>query len=460
MKKIKFIHISKDIAGDADAILMPMGFIALANYLSDKGYDVEIIHEQLERKLNSDYCLVEDVCHADIICINLHWHYQSYNVLNAIKEIKECAPKISIVVGGFTASFFAEEIMSSLVKTDFIIRGDAEIPLDKLVKLLCLSATNYDSVPNLVWRKNNQVTFNPQTYTATKDILKQLNYSNMSTIRHYQKYMQLKLNDLDSFFEKEPDKYFYYNCGRGCPVDCSFCGGSATSQMIINARNSVVMLDLEDVIKELERAIKVGYTTWYTCFDPYPSSDYYPNLFKEIRKKNIRINCEFECWSLPSDSFIKEFSKAFNLAKSWLIISPESGNEEVRSKNKGYSYTNKKLYALLDKLQNIPMLAELYFTVGLPFENTENVSETKALMQDIKQKYEFVNLKVVPLQYEPGAPLFLNPNKYGVKEKRHSFNDFYEAHRGPSSLGYRTKCLSEVDILKYAFELDVLTKVD
>ena len=65
------------------------------------------------------------------------------------KRVKAAFPSVFVLLGGFTDSFFHEEIMRNFDGVDGIIRGEAETPILELVKGLLQRKEGFFSVPNL-----------------------------------------------------------------------------------------------------------------------------------------------------------------------------------------------------------------------------------------------------------------------------------------------------------------------
>lgn len=129
--------------------LPPIGLLGLADFLRKNSYSTRIIHLGVEKhqygEINLDKMIAEH--QPAMVGLDLHWHFQAYDVIEIAQKLKRAHPEVAIVVGGFTASFFAEEILRKFDCIDFVIRGDAEIPLRDLVaqyhsgKLISMSQT-------------------------------------------------------------------------------------------------------------------------------------------------------------------------------------------------------------------------------------------------------------------------------------------------------------------------------
>lgn len=130
--------------------------------------------------------------------------------------------------------------------------------------------------------------------------------------------------------------------GRGCPVNCSFCGGSKDAQLLLCGRKKPFFVrSANSVVNTMATAISYGYDSFIVCFDPTPSNDeYFIKIFEEVRNRKLVCGIGFESWGLPTYRFIKEFRKTFDPNSSYIALSPETGSEEIRKKNKGFFYTN------------------------------------------------------------------------------------------------------------------------
>ncbi|HID94941.1 MAG TPA: radical SAM protein [Candidatus Latescibacteria bacterium] len=460
--KTLLVHIPAGPAPNIGNIfLMPVGILALADLLSRNGYPARVLHLGVERLSRPDFDLESylEQEKIDVLCADLHWHYQSRAVMNTIKEIKGKAGDIITVLGGFTASFFAEEIMGQHPEVDFVIKGDGEVPLLDLLGQISSGGEDLSDIPNLVWRKDGKVISNSHTYKVSQEVIDSLTYSNFDLLEHAKIYTRL-VNPLQNYLEQpcqqlncysceeECSGIFYYNCGRGCPTRCSFCGGSIDAQRIINNRTEPIFISHRRVISELKALGRYNISGWYTCFDPYPQGDYYPELFRRIRQEGIRLNCWFECWGLPTRKFIDDFAATFG-PESEAILSVESGSERVRAKNKGFQFTNDELLEALAYQHSKGLRKHIYFAVGLPFEGEEELKETFDLINRLKITYgEDIDIEVSMISYEPGSPIFLDNEKYGVTPKGNSFEDFCDCGTLEKIIGYRTELFSEEEIIE------------
>jgi len=249
-----------------------------------------------------------------------------------------------------------------------------------------------------------------------------------------------KEKNLRIYSPKSP--VFQLVVGRGCPVQCTWCGGGFLSLKTTTGREKVIFRGMEEVLQTIKEAASYGYESLYISFDPYPQEpDYYLALFSRIREEKLNRDCFFESFSLPTTDFIQSFKKTFPGKKSRIILSPDVGSVKMRRIHKGYAYTNQALLECLDQMKENRVFCELFFTLGVPFEKEEDLRKTARLQGEIRKRYSNVKaIRTFTLEMEPGAPWHLDSETFGVETSLRSFIDFYHYHGGKegpfSSLGY------------------------
>lgn len=437
MAKILFLHIPKSVS-KPPIMFIPLGTVAIANFLREKGHECSIVNAYVEKKLDdkfdaSKYAGKEK---PDFVCMPLHWHFQSYDVIEAARKIKKECPGTRIVLGGFTASYFAKEILENFGFVDLIVRGDAEIPLLNIAE-----GNDYEKIPNLAWRDKGKAMLNPLTYRLDAEMLNSLSFTDFSPILHVEEYQRLGLPEKD----RDNKWLFVYNPGIGCNVNCSYCGGSCSSQKILNGREKAIFAHIEKAVSELKKLAAHSMGVWCVTFDPVEKSGYYLRLFKRLREEKVRVRCKFEAWHLPSKEFADEFAKTFEEG-SEILVSPETGSEKVRKANKGFYYTNNELLEFLEHAGSKGIQCRVYFTSGLAGETMEDFRETLLLANRIRAEFSKAVVHAVPIELEPASPMYEERQKHGITSQRKCFADFYNAHKKQSGVGYSTANFSEGDI--------------
>jgi len=416
---------------------MPMGIFALADVLSKTGVDVEIINSDSEKGSHLQELL--DFNTLDAVGFDCHWANQSLAILETAGLIKRIKPEVFNFLGGFTASLFAGEILSGYPQIDAVIRGDAEIPIVQLCMSLLsdnvLSDANgdrsLDHVPNLVWRdKENKIRKNDFSYVATSEEMDKLDFASIDLLRNWEYYRKrsiywTKFAPLN-FAPFNFSPLFMLEVGRGCQNGCIFCGGNCEAQKKINNRGDIVYRSVDSAVATIKKAMSFGFRTFFTDFEFKGSDEWYLGLFNRIKKERIDIHYVYSSWSLTSKALIDAISERFE--RSFIQISPETADVDLRKKNKGARafYTNDELEECLDYIKtknNVKV--QLYFGYFLAFETKKTVYDTIEYIMKLLLKYpNLLEVAYMPFSTDPGSLLFFNPEKYDIDMEVATFQDY------------------------------------
>lgn len=333
--------------------LVPNGLVPLANLVKKYGHDVEIIHDGIE----PDY----DLSGEDVVMFDLHWHDQSAVVIDKCKQLKCCK-----ILGGFTATQYAGEILAKY-PVDYVIKGYAE---SKLLEILGHGTINID--------------------------INELEYTEFDIIRNHETYLW--------------DNIMHFTPGRGCSVNCTYCGGGIKIQQQCGLPKPK-FLDIDKTLYELERAKTYGIDTWFISFDPYPKHPvWYIELFDKI-DFDLKIN--FDCWGLPKKEFIDAFSKF----DGEITISPRLG-ERLRMIHKGFSFTDDELLKTIEYIEKKGVKYKIFFSDNFPDDD----------ISDIVARIGKENCKNGPIIPEPGSVLFDECTKIKSFTTLYMYSKFKNKH--------------------------------
>lgn len=419
-------------------MFMPMGLLAIADYSSQNGYKTQVLHLGVEKINNHRFSIVEYVKEASpkVIGMSLHWHQQSYDVIETARRIKLDNPGVFIVLGGLTCSFFYQDIMTNFDWIDGVIRGDGEIPFLKLTQELFKDNRDLGSIPNLSWRDAGRISTNEASFVAQSHDLNNFNFTNFGLLKNrklcteYIKIPWFWINGFNKWMNyrfTQIKKVFPLPMFRGCPVDCSFCGGSKSSQELIYGRKDVAVRSIDKAIESIKEAKRYGYEVIFIehlCLDQ--REIYFKSLFNKIKDEGIEISCIMECGPLPSREVIKIFKDTFSESHSMILLTPESASEKIRKLNKGFYFSNDELMETLQYMRSLKIPAELCFALGLPWETTSDIEETKKFQRVLKNKFkQYVTMRTQIIELDPGSLMYTNPQNYNIVNEKKYFLDFY-----------------------------------
>lgn len=467
-----FLHVpkrnsySRSIGSFSFILYPPIGLLGLADYLRQNDLSSRILHLAVEEMLDSS-CSVQTILDrypASIVGLDLHWHFQAYDVIETARKIRQSHPEVSILLGGITASFFADEILREFPFIDFVIRGDAELPLRELI-LQRRSFQNYSTVPNLAYRAGDRVYKNPVTYVADTAMLERIRFTDFTLMENYRTYIDyfsryIRLHSsqesLQSFLFAKHSSFPVF-IGRGCAYDCSFCGGSHDVHIQIGSRTTTAVQSVESVLASIRDLVDFGFEfacLTSDCIPPHRADAFYVPILDGIAQEGLRIGIEVERNFLPSAQFLSSFSK-LSCKDSFITLTLHTHNEHVRRVNHVHRYTNCELEAWLERAEALGVSTRVCFTCGLPFESQQDLEGMDRYQQSLRKRFKKVHLRTSMIEIEPGSGMSRNPEKYGVQPQRTTFLDYYRYHGRTdmnhwSVLGYdRAFCPREGEVKKF-----------
>ena len=448
----KFNNYYKPIGRFEFIELPPIGLLGLADLLYKRGHSTKIVHMGVERQRAGRIDIEKIIAthNPAIIGLDLHWHFQAFDVIETAKAIKRAHPEIAVLLGGFTASTFADEILRTFECVDFVIRGDAEVPLLELLRHHS-SDRDYRQVPNLAYR-NWSVKMNAMSYVADQEMIESLCYTNFSLMQDYRSFVDsfsryITLNDLSPAMQRTLlhwKKSYPVMVGRGCMYECSYCGGSKTAQRAINNRNCVIVRSVEGVLESLQDLQKLGFEFANIPFDAMPpaqADEFYVPLFKGVAERNIALGMEVERYSLPTAEFLHAFRGMPKSDESFVTLTAHCHNEDLRRRNRLFRFSNEELEACLELMGEHGVKCMLFFTSGLPFETPDDMLATARYQQELLKRFQLLHCKNSMIEIEPCSGIARESAHFQVIPHRMTFVDYYWYHSQPANnhfmeLGY------------------------
>jgi radical SAM superfamily enzyme YgiQ (UPF0313 family) len=439
----KFNNYYKPIGHYSFVLFPPIGLLGLADYLTKNHRTAKIIHLGVEQHqsgfIDFDKIIAEN--QPAIIGLDLHWHFQSYDVIEVARKIKLAHPDVAILLGGFTASLFADEILKDFPFVDFVIRGDAEIPLLQLVRHFESDKT-YSEVANLAYRQGSRVVLNPTTYVADSAMLDSICFTDFTLMKDYPRFVAsfsryVNMSGLSEPFQRVLfgwRKGFQVYIGRGCVHHCSYCGGAWESHKLIGGRQCISIRSVDSILASIGDLARFGFDSACLALDSFPlakADDYYVAIFEGIQRLNLALDIEVERYYLPSPRFLESFRNLPGKG-SFLTLSPHTHNEKLRIRNDLYRYSNQDIERCLNAMEELGVNSLLCFTCGLPFETREDLENMADYQHQLRKRFKRMRFKTCMIEIEPGSHMSRNPSKFGLQLERTTFADYYRYHSQPS----------------------------
>ncbi len=413
----------------------PMGLFSLAGELEKNNFKTQIIHTGIEKYLNKTFKLSHYVKENNIIFLafSLQWHAQSYDVIETAREVKKINPDVHISLGGYTASFFALEIMQNFPFIDTIIKGECETPVVELANAL-FNNLSFDNIPNLYWRKNGEIIQNKKVFTASNENLNSYEFFNSDKMLNYDSYAKAGyvLDYSENSLMKNTSECHGITLGRGCRGNCVWCGGGFNALKMVSGRNSISYRSPKSVTEEIKKLKSENNINIFRfSFDPNPK-DRTPiiEIFNALEREfNGEITAVYNLDGLPDKDFLNAFKKTFS-NKSTILLSPVFADEILRKKYKSFAYSNEQFEDILSYMDDLEIQSEIYFSIMPSIQNDEN-EKSKKYGELLKSKYK--NIKeyyLYPVDIEPASPWTFCPEKYGLNDVKTKFADYYKENQG------------------------------
>ena len=436
--------------------MYPFGFTTMAVQLHKAGYRVRIIN-LASMMLNDKNLDVEKFLgrlDSAVFGIDLHWLPHAHGSLAVAEIIRRLHPGSKILFGGFSSSYFHEELIRC-PQVDLVLRGDStEMPLLHLMDALD-KGTGLSGIPNLTWKDGTGVHVNDLSYVPdTMDHL-DIDYGWIvrSVIRHRDLEGAKPFKDWDRF----PITSVF--TVRGCSLSCAVCGGSCGAMRRVTGRTKAAFRSPEKAAQDIanvESYIKapvfvVGDIRQY-------GGDYAERFFKECRRLDLDSHVVLELFTPAPESYFREADRTFSQYS--IQFSPDSHDEKVRHAL-GRRFDNAGLESsITSALQNGCQRFDMFFMIGLPEQTRESAlgsaDYTRRLYQQNGNdpRLAVYTSPLAPF-LDPGSIAFENPEKFGYR----LFARTLEEHRArlPSPnwkdvLSYETKWMSRDVIAETSYD--------
>ncbi len=383
--------------------IMPMGIIGILNGLRAKGIEVLGINLAVEKHVDPDFDISKALegIEYKVLCTDLHWYVHSFGAMYIVEKSKEAHPDVPTVIGGYTTTIYPTEIMENFKDVDYAVTGDSDLPMDMLVDyLLDRKDISLTDIPNLVYRKDGQIITAEKTWVETT--LDNIDFIHTDFFEHPDLIRRLTVNGVNRHITD-----LWLCIARGCKYNCGYCCGSNVNMKTLFRRCNILKRSPEKVASDFCELTEMGFEQVSPSHDfEMFGKDYYHEIFSKIREKNIKPGMYLECFQLPSKDYIDEISDTFDMKNSILVVSPISGNDELRKKN-GKMFTNEELYETIAYAKTKGVEILLYYTFNLVGETQEQFMDTIFQMQYLRLVFKYPKNRILyqPVVIDPLAPM-------------------------------------------------------
>lgn len=389
-----------------------VGIMYLASFLRRHGIeaycqlnDVHTDHASLRENVRQLLIRIQ----PKLVGVSMKWFPHMARGLEICRLVKEFSPETQIVLGGDTATYFAQDLIQYDV-VDYIVLGDGEIPLLKI----CQQA---EQIPNCLYKKDGRVIANPISYLHQEETL-----------------AEVYLSHLDEIFVSPADlaltPYLFIFTGRGCPMNCQYCGGAREVQVgaFKRPRPYSALRTVREARNDMIR-LKEHTATFLFDFDTpnFDSLATYKALWEGIDLKS-HIGY-FYFWYLPTAEFIELVANTFKFVSLNIDLNSLSERHRKMLTRKRFGKPQPSdeeifsFFASCEKYDNVETAINLIN--GLPYFEEEDIVRSEQMLERIMQNHpSFLGLGWGRLHAQPGAPMVNHYEQFNMRPSARTFADF------------------------------------
>ncbi|MGC9043000.1 MAG: B12-binding domain-containing radical SAM protein [Myxococcota bacterium] len=406
----KFNHYFRPLGRVGFINIIPAGLFSMANLLRTNGIKTKIIHIGVEKVVHQNIS-VEDIIknnRAKVYGISLMWNHQAYECMEIARKIKSIYPESFILLGGLTASIYAEEILNLFDFIDGVIKGEGEIPLLLFMQKYLNGGTDFSDIPNLIYKMGNNIIMNKEFVFAGQDEFNAFKFTDITALNNYERYAKLKyvydyknpgLMDLLDMLSFWLSPIHYIVIGRGCAYNCSFCAGGYNLRNILG-RNKPIMKQVDYILGDIETYYKLGIKNFTSAFYYDKEEKKFVEIFNELARYFTDISVNQDIWhNLPTEDFIDKFAKLNH--RSTILLLVYSLSEKQRRLNSMGKYSNESLMQVIKYAVRHRVRMRLILSSGLPFWDQETVKETKSMIKEIGKVSRYILSFSIPTELSP-----------------------------------------------------------
>lgn len=344
----------------------PLGLLYLASSIKQHRSDVVIVLDAFCMNLGREQ-LVERITreHPDFIGLSTSTH-TFLESIHALEEVSKALPGTIIAMGGYHATFAAEQILREYPFVDYILKGEAERSLvelldriEKGVEPADVEGISYMASGVYVSREPTLIKNLDELPFPDRDMLKGIDYGYL--------------------FQGIPltfGKFTTLNTSRGCPYSCSYCSCAMFSRHKLRYRSP------ENVIEEIQLLYDKGYREVVIVDDNFTQNkERVERICELINERHIKIR--FYCEGRVNNASPEMFQKMKKAGFEVIFFGAESASRRV------LDYYHKKLdpeqtMAAVRNAKKANLLVITSFIIGAPVELREDMEETIDLIKKLR----------------------------------------------------------------------------
>ncbi len=449
-----------DVIPSTDEFEMyPIGLTSIGGYLELNHYNVRILNIAYRMLRQPSYDVASHLrnLHAPVFGIDLHWLPHANGALGIADLVKQVHPDSKVLLGGLSASYFHRELLENPA-VDFVLRGDStEEPCRQLLQAL-REGSPLERVQNLTWRRpDGEVVVNPLTFVPVD-----LDWIDVPAYE-FMLHAVFKYRSLADFVPYA--EWLQYPStmvlnARGCPYNCSICGGSRSGYQIVAGRARAAYRSPEKLVADMRRIATFSRAPIFMVHDPRVGGvDRARRIFELVGQAEIPNELTIELFYPAGPDF---FAMVRRATRWWsLEITIESPDYEIRKINGKFPVPNAAVEeTIAAALEQGCEKLDLFFMVGLPRQTPADALATVDYCRHLVERFHAdkrLQFYVAPLGpfLDPGSRGFEQP-ELGYHRRFTTLEEHRQALLGPTwreMLSYETDWMTREQIVDTTYRV-------
>jgi len=352
----------------------PLGLLYIASNNREERQDEVVLCDAFCADLGPEELLARIVAaRPDVVGLNCSTH-TFLDAIKALEGVHRALPDCKVILGGYHATFATESILRSYPFVDYIIRGEAERPLVKLLGHM-EEGTPPSDVEGISYLKDGALVERPICLIEDLDALPFPERKLLGDLKYGYTHRGIPLTF---------GKFTTISSSRGCSFRCTYCSCAAFSQRKWRPRSPA------NVVEELESIYADGYESCVFVDDNFTHD---PGRAERIcdlirgRRIRMQLYCEGRVDSASKELMRRMKGAGFNV----MYFGAESGSERTLEYYKKH-ITPEKTAKAIANAKGAGMLVVTSYIVGAPVEGEEDMRQTIDFIRNSRPHAVQVNI--------------------------------------------------------------------
>ncbi len=368
IRKIAFIEAgSSGIQMLGRFTMSRVGSALLSTILRDRGYQVRAFIEDIAA---TDWDFVKD---SDLVCISslTNTAIRAYAIARKVKALG-----IPVIMGGVHPTFLPNE---ALEHADFVIRGEGERGLTRLLEYLTKGKPPLNEIDGLSYRqKDGGIVHNPQGPFLDEGDLNALPDPDFSLVHKW-----------------KPSYIYPISTSRGCPFNCKFCS------VVPMFGRKYRFKSVERTISELKYVRSINHGTKFFVDDNFTANK---GRSKELLRAIIGEGLK-DCWVVQARTDVAQDPELLTLMADAGVHTVYIGFESINPRTLEEYNKKQELQDIVNCIRAIKghgMHIHGMFIVGADTDNIDTIRRTT----DFAIANGIDTVQVIALTPLPGTRVF------------------------------------------------------